>query len=200
MSLSPHGTFGMPRTNLDPAKPTHAFSRSADVRDDGSVIPFGSLTGLISQPIISFDLQLGPNSGWICKQDPHGCRSPESLLERFVFSSSFGSPMGYQWCPRRTGATPEGRVDPILLRLVPGLKLLYICALTLRSKITAWLNIVIKLLSRVRQIASPSVGIVNLLIGTGDPTNLGVVAPIGVTGREPELRAESPIYGQSAEL
>ncbi|KAL6959243.1 hypothetical protein U1Q18_041540 [Sarracenia purpurea var. burkii] len=33
--------------------------------------------------------------------------------------------------------------------------------------------------------------------GMGDPANLGVVAPIGVTGREPELRVESPICDRS---
>ncbi|KAL6975992.1 hypothetical protein U1Q18_024786 [Sarracenia purpurea var. burkii] len=125
------------KTNLDPASPTRALSRSAGIRDDGSIIPFGSLTGLIWQPILSFDLKLGSDSGWICNQDPHGHRSPESLLERLVFSSFFDSPMGYSRRPRRTGATPKGRVDPALLGLVPGLNLLCIYALTLKSKISA---------------------------------------------------------------
>ncbi|KAL6991985.1 hypothetical protein U1Q18_010096 [Sarracenia purpurea var. burkii] len=57
--LSSRGT----EANLDQASPIHTFSRSAGAQDDGPVIPFGSLTCLISQPILSFDLQRGPDSG-----------------------------------------------------------------------------------------------------------------------------------------
>ncbi|KAL6987303.1 hypothetical protein U1Q18_013053 [Sarracenia purpurea var. burkii] len=50
--------------NLDQASPIHTFSRSAGARDDGPVIPFGSVTGPGFTPAVLRSATTDTGSGW----------------------------------------------------------------------------------------------------------------------------------------
>ncbi|KAL6962010.1 hypothetical protein U1Q18_036966 [Sarracenia purpurea var. burkii] len=62
--LLANGCRGGTEANLDQASPIHTFSRSAGARDDGPVIPFGSVTGPGFTPAVLRSATTDTGSGW----------------------------------------------------------------------------------------------------------------------------------------